>query len=612
MQTTTFKLVVDEAPIAVPDTGYNIIGSSSASGDKQMVLAIFAIVGVVLATLLIVAILRYRKKAKFGFNIKASKGTMIFRSLLAVAALGGLGFGANFLYNVMAAQGATFTTKGEITADAVLKKEESVIVCAADEVKISQALPGGYRVKMRATPLTLTEATTAEDEENDNEENGANGEAIVIPSFTTTGGFAENTWGVVVDNEEDVQGIYPESGTTSHTYKLTETASEEGETTIFKYCVNLGADAKPGTYAATISYELDATEVSYTLHYDLNGGHLLNEMEDDKSDNTIAADYTFTIADATPIPDDPEATFYGWSVTGDSTSDIYNAGDEITVTDINTTLKAVYGYGLYTLTYSQGFPSFVANCIDDATGETIPGCVPHPDDVENIPEPQKCILMEKTATSCQVRITRQTPRRTGYTFLGWGDEEFAPDHEPTLDETKAAATHPVGTVVEMTANKIIHAIWWDLDKNPDYQMELTWDENPSDLDTHLAIVKGHSLVEEVTWDHKKATLGEGTIELDVDDRNGYGPETLTLNGLTEEQLHEYVFYYYVRLFDGEGTLKSSDAKIVIILKDGTTKEYDVSTSTVVNQSGEYWNVFAIKDGEIVERNTITADRDLTY
>ncbi len=636
MQITNLKFVVDDAPIPVPDTGYNVIGSSSATGDKQMVLAIFAIVGVVLATLLIVAFIRYRNKAKMGFNIKASKGTMMFRSFLALAAIGGLGYGATFLYNVMAAGNVDFTTKGDISANAVLKTEGSVIACATDEVKVNQDLPAGYALKMSSSGMTLLsdnatddgrpihvadtdddEAATGRGEGGEGTEGSEAGENTDAEStdgegteagspavagamlFETKDGLAEGTWSYIIAGDENAE--YKAVPDNSAVIKTVSEATESGDTTKVKFCANFAAGTKAGTYAAAISYEIDATPVNYHLGYSVDGGTYptATTPEEQDSGETIDASYTFTVTDIVPTPTDPEATFYGWSTTGDSTSEIYHANDEVVVTDQNTTLKAIFGYGKHTLSFNNGVDSNSAS-----------------NTVTNFPDTQDCIIMTKGETTCAIRITKKAPRRQGYTFLGWGDSNEGLTDESTLDQHKTAAKYASGSVIELSADKEVVAIWWNLANNPDYQAELRWDENPRDLDSHLVVVRNsdRAKIAEVYFHNKTANIASGVVKLDVDDTNGYGPETLTIDNITEEELKDYTFYYFVKLYAGEGSLLTSGARISIMFKDGTVKEFDVNiaTETELSDEDKIWNVFALKNGEVVERNTITSREDLSY
>ncbi len=61
MKNTSFKLVVSEPSIDVPDTGYLTTESSSATSNERLLPAILALI---LASIIIAMIIRYRKKLK--------------------------------------------------------------------------------------------------------------------------------------------------------------------------------------------------------------------------------------------------------------------------------------------------------------------------------------------------------------------------------------------------------------------------------------------------------------------------------------------------------------------------------------------------------------------
>lgn len=232
MRNTTFKLVVAEPTIDVPDTGYNTAGSSSAINSEQLLPAILALV---FAALLIVMIIKNRKRARKGFGIKSSKSTTAFHSLLFIAVISGLAFGANSFYSATAAN-VEFTTKSTLEVSATLSTTDSITACGTDEIKISQAMAAGYKLKMSGTPLTMDDGTTIGTIEDD--------------------GFADGTWAFTT-NEEG--GFLPIPSDMTLIKSTTESAA--GDTTIIKYCAVLGPDAKPGTYSGTLSYEVEANPV---------------------------------------------------------------------------------------------------------------------------------------------------------------------------------------------------------------------------------------------------------------------------------------------------------------------------------------------------------------
>ena len=139
-----------------------------------------------------------------------------------------------------------------------------------------------------------------------------------------------------------------------------------------------------------------------------------------------------------------------------------------------------------------------------------------------------------------------------------------------------------------------------------YTIVLTWGETPYDLDSHV-----ETDIEEAE-DYMHVYYGEYYCEreekevclLDVDDTTSYGPETITLDPYTED-----AYYYYVHNFSMDDEIQNSRA--VVKLYKGSTL-LDTYTVPEGGPEGLYWNVFAVKDGKIKEKNTITEFPDTTY
>lgn len=95
-------------------------------------------------------------------------------------------------------------------------------------------------------------------------------------------------------------------------------------------------------------------------------------------------------------------------------------------------------------------------------------------------------------------------------------------------------------------------------------INLTWGENPSDLDTRLY---GFSSADpgqdfEVNFTQRSATVDDITIDLDVDDVTSFGPEVVTFPDFP----FPGVYRYAVHLFAGEGNIQSSPARVELNLR----------------------------------------------
>lgn len=138
-----------------------------------------------------------------------------------------------------------------------------------------------------------------------------------------------------------------------------------------------------------------------------------------------------------------------------------------------------------------------------------------------------------------------------------------------------------------------------------YRIILTWGENPNDLDSHVEgkLSDGssfHTYFEDMSH-------YDGNIEvcnLDVDDVTSYEPETITLNPTTDN-----AHYYYIYKYDGSGTVATSGAQIKLYKGDTLLNIFNVPTNL---GESDYWNVFAIKNGEIIVHNTITENAETDY
>ena len=138
-----------------------------------------------------------------------------------------------------------------------------------------------------------------------------------------------------------------------------------------------------------------------------------------------------------------------------------------------------------------------------------------------------------------------------------------------------------------------------------FRVVLTWGTDPSDLDSH---VEGNlSNGEQFHVAYWQKSQYDGSIEvcnLDVDDTSSYGPETITLNTITESP-----YYYYIHRYSGYGSLATSNAQINLYQGEHLVATFNVPTDQA---EGRYWNVFSIKNGELIVKNTITSSPDISY
>lgn len=138
-----------------------------------------------------------------------------------------------------------------------------------------------------------------------------------------------------------------------------------------------------------------------------------------------------------------------------------------------------------------------------------------------------------------------------------------------------------------------------------YLITLTWGENPRDLDSHVEGTLLNGSPFHVYYNHKSQYDGEFEVcNLDYDDTDSYGPEHITLNITNDTP-----YYYYIYRYAGSGTVALSGAKVTIEQGNTLVAEFNVPTDL---GSDDYWNVFAIKNGELIVKNTITKYAETSY
>lgn len=138
-----------------------------------------------------------------------------------------------------------------------------------------------------------------------------------------------------------------------------------------------------------------------------------------------------------------------------------------------------------------------------------------------------------------------------------------------------------------------------------YQIVLTWSADPRDLDSHMTGTLPSGETFHTYFRNKNCYYNNKHVcKLDVDDVNGYGPETITV-----QVNNTAPYYYYVYKYSGRGSLSSSGAQVKVYKSGKLLATYNVPTNQGTN---DYWNVFSIVNGKIITKNTITSSADIGY
>ncbi|MBO6795037.1 MAG: hypothetical protein JJ895_14090 [Balneolaceae bacterium] len=130
-----------------------------------------------------------------------------------------------------------------------------------------------------------------------------------------------------------------------------------------------------------------------------------------------------------------------------------------------------------------------------------------------------------------------------------------------------------------------------------YRIVLDWADRPKDLDAHF-IKDGEY---HISYRHKK-TSDDGVTRLDRDDRNGNGPETITINRISNSVTYTYKVHDYTN----RNKRRSSDlsnksrATVRVYGDNRLIKTYRINA----NQRGDEWVVFKIENGSIVDIDSV--------
>lgn len=126
---------------------------------------------------------------------------------------------------------------------------------------------------------------------------------------------------------------------------------------------------------------------------------------------------------------------------------------------------------------------------------------------------------------------------------------------------------------------------------------LTWGERPWDLDSHLFTPYDSSFGDNtyhIWYGNRTDRIGNN---LDVDDTDGFGPETTTIPVL-RNGLYKYYVADYTNCSSGRPTsydMSNSGATVQVYTSNGLTAVFTVPTNT----PGVIWEVFEIRNGAIV-------------
>lgn len=126
---------------------------------------------------------------------------------------------------------------------------------------------------------------------------------------------------------------------------------------------------------------------------------------------------------------------------------------------------------------------------------------------------------------------------------------------------------------------------------------LDWDSSPKDLDAHF--VKSNAY--HISYRHTRI-LTDGSGELDRDDMDGYGPETITIKDIDDLGNYEYFIHDYTNKTNHSSSgLSRSKASVKVYGEGKLLYIFQVPAS----RKGTKWSVFKLSQGQFIETNTLS-------
>ena len=121
---------------------------------------------------------------------------------------------------------------------------------------------------------------------------------------------------------------------------------------------------------------------------------------------------------------------------------------------------------------------------------------------------------------------------------------------------------------------------------------LDWADRPRDLDAHLMKEGGYH----ISYRDKK-TSADGSAQLDRDDTNGNGPETITINRVDQNDTYTFFVHNYSNRGDRRSTDLSnrSRATVRVYGDNRMMAEFQIPE----NKQGVRWTVFQIQNGQVI-------------
>ena len=135
---------------------------------------------------------------------------------------------------------------------------------------------------------------------------------------------------------------------------------------------------------------------------------------------------------------------------------------------------------------------------------------------------------------------------------------------------------------------LVYAISPTMNTLDGFRVVLSWSSNPLDIDSHLAYAGNH-----IFFSHKTGTMAN----LDVDDTDGYGPETVTVEKKAQGKRYVYAVHNYTNREkkDNHNLSGQSYARVFVYIGNTLIKTYLIPHSHL---AGNLWTVFMIDENGV--------------
>lgn len=123
-----------------------------------------------------------------------------------------------------------------------------------------------------------------------------------------------------------------------------------------------------------------------------------------------------------------------------------------------------------------------------------------------------------------------------------------------------------------------------------YRVVLTWGEQPLDIDSHLKTPVIEGMAYHIYYEYFGSVSAPPYAQLDIDDTESFGPETVTIYQLKPGEYH-----YYVHNYSQTPAITTSNAVVQVYNENGLMQTFNVPTAG----EGLYWDVFKLSGSGVI-------------